>query len=190
MGTRWPGTTRRIWWSVKVLMIWATSIALIVGLMALPVAIALQATRGHGLLAMPLTAATLAFLTTFTVSLRDKIRRHRRENARPVEDRITEIRLAAASRIDALPGLRDQLRANYPDRPRAWNWIGPVIDYDRRLEALAASFDSSPKDALKLAEEAHRFLRRNRVKGVLIADLAYRLSTLLEQRHSTGIGQF
>jgi hypothetical protein len=60
--------------------------------------------------------------------------------------------------------------------------VEPVIEFHRRLEGLAASRDATPREARQLADEARRFIRKRRLKGVFVDLEAKRLAQLLEER--------
>jgi hypothetical protein len=129
----------------------------------------------------------MVLLAVFLLALRDRMRRPKQDHARPlrprpVEERIEEIRTSAASAIAELPGFRDQHARNYPGKEEAVSWIEPVIELYRRLEALAASRGATPQEARQLAEEARRFIRRRRLKGIFVDLEAKRLAQLLEER--------
>jgi hypothetical protein len=175
-----PG--RKAWWAAKSLIVFATALAVVPTLLSLPFVARHAVTGGYGALAVPVMVGAITFVAAILLGLRDGIGRSRRENARPVGERIEEIRQAAVSAIEGLPRFRDQLVLKSPDRADVRWWIEPVIEYYRRVERLAATPDTPPEDALKLAEEAGQFIRENKIKGILVADLADRLAELLDRR--------
>jgi hypothetical protein len=161
--------------------VFATVLAVAFALLSLPFVLPHAVRNGYGVLAVSAMVGAITFVATILLGLRDGIRRSRRENARPVAERIKEVRQVAASAIEDLPRFRDQLAVRFPGRADVGWWIEPVIEYYRRLESLAATAGTSPEDALKLAEEAGQFIRANKIKGILVADLADRLADLLDR---------
>ena len=130
----------------------------------------------------PLAVCAMILLAVFILAWRDTRRRRRQDSARPIEERIEEIRASAASAVAGLPGLRDQHAKNWPSKEEAGSWVEPVIEFYRRIEALAASRDATPREARQLADEARRFIRKRRLKGVFVDLEAKRLAQLLEER--------
>jgi hypothetical protein len=61
-------------------------------------------------------------------------------------------------------------------------WIPAVIDYYRRLEELAGRPTATAEEALALAEEASRFEREQKVKGLFVGGQARQLAALLQRR--------
>jgi hypothetical protein len=173
---------RRVWWTAKSMIVFAAAFAVVFALLSVPFVIPCAATNGYGVLAVPLMVGTITFVAIILLGLRDGIRRSWQENARPVGDRIGEIRQYAVSDIEGLRGLRDRLVAEPSNTADVGWWIEPVVEYYRRLERLTAAPDASPEEALKLAEEAGQFLCENRIKGISVADSAYKLAELLNRR--------
>ncbi|MHC4475672.1 MAG: hypothetical protein ACYTEL_08500 [Planctomycetota bacterium] len=59
-----------------------------------------------------------------------------------------------------------------------------AIAVTRAPELLAASSDNSAQQATELAEEAARFIREKRIKGISVAQSAEKLAKLIQQRDS------
>ena len=78
------------------------------------------------------------------------------ESRRPVEDRIRDVRNIAALNVQKYEG--SLLREDCPD------WIPPLIDFYRQLEALAGAPKASVIEIEKLANEAHAFLQDRRLR--------------------------
>jgi hypothetical protein len=179
-----PG--RKAWWAAKSLIVFAAFFAVVFALLSLLFVIPYAVKHGYGALAVPVIVGPITFVAVILLGLRDGIRRSRRENARPIEDRIQDIRQAAVSATADFPRFREQLAVNFPNRADVGWWIEPVTEYYRRLEKMAATPGVSPEDALKLAGEASQFIRENKIKGIFVADFAYTLAELLDRRQCEG----
>jgi hypothetical protein len=109
-------------------------------------------------------------------------RRHRlQEEQRPLKDRIAEIRSDAAFMADQLQAVLDRETAQQSD---AVHWIAPVVGYYRKLEALAGAPDASAEEIQRLAEEASKYVRQHRLKGIFVAMEAERLAALVRKRNA------
>src|SRR5215475_10309935 len=97
------------------------------------------------------------FVAAFAIlAVRDARRYRLVQEARPLEDRIADIRKGAAFTALQLQGIVDRRAAEHTE---AAEWISPVIAYSRRLETLAATPDVAAEEIERLAEEASGYLR-------------------------------
>jgi len=126
-------------------------------------------------------AVVATFVVAFAMlAARDARRNRRREEERPIDERINQIGDDARLQIRQLQGGLE--RPNIPEDFREW---GPqVIGLLQRLESLATSSNSQPEECHRLAEEASRYLREHRIKGIFVADGARRLEQLLRARNA------
>lgn len=114
--------------------------------------------------------------------IRDDARQHRiREEARPIADRIADIHNDAAFMVEQL---QQVLQRHESERPEVVAWIPGALDLYRRLESLASSPSSSPVECMALSDDALRFVRERRIKGVSIAERAQDLAILLNKRNA------
>ena len=104
------------------------------------------------------------------------------EERKRLEERIEEIKEEAASLIDDLPKIREEIARIKPNNKEAVSWIEPTIEYAHRLESLAANPNASVQDAICLADEVDKFIRENKLKGINISCSANKLANLLRQR--------
>jgi hypothetical protein len=121
----------------------------------------------------------LTVLAILFLGARDARRHRRQEEQRPIAERIAEIRKDAALMIQQLGPIFDRNVAAYPE---AVAWIPQVLHYYRCLEGLASSPASSPEESRRLAEEAFRYIREHRIKGIFLAAEARKLAELLRRQ--------
>jgi hypothetical protein len=126
-----------------------------------------------------LLIVSIAVIAVACLAARDVRQRRLREQQRPTADRIADIRADCAMMIRSLQEILDRHTA---DNPKLTAWIPPVLDYYRRLEALAASPDPSAEDASKLAQEATRHVEEQRLKGVCVGITASQFAKIMKQR--------
>jgi hypothetical protein len=93
----------------------------------------------------------------------------------PVPVQIGRIREDAAFMVQQLRGV---LQNDAAERDL---WIGPVLEYYRRLEALASQALPSAEQSDRLAEEAERYIRQTRLKGFCVVQLARQLADLAQR---------
>jgi hypothetical protein len=108
---------------------------------------------------------------------RDARRFRRLEAQVPVPVRIERIRDDAAFMAQQFQGI---LQRGPAERT---SWVGPVLAYYRRLEALATEARPSAEQSRQLAEEAGHYLRQNRLKGLRVAQQAQKLANLAQILH-------
>lgn len=109
-------------------------------------------------------------------------RRNRlREQQRPLEDRITDIRKDASFMIGQLQGILDRFK---DEQPRRLDWIPPTIEYYRRLDELASRSDATSEEVARFADEATTFVRKRRLKGICVGLLARRLAEIAHRRNA------
>jgi hypothetical protein len=72
------------------------------------------------------------------------------------------------------------LQGRNPDNEQAWNWIEPVIEFNKRFAALAASEDTTPEQAEALMDEVRRFIKQNKCKYPIAG---YNLADLIRERN-------
>lgn len=113
---------------------------------------------------------------------RDLYRRKRHEESRTVQERIDEIQESALQWIEVLSGKLEMGEFRGDAEKEHLFWIEPVVEYSRRLEALASNDDARAEDAYALSEEANEYLREHKIKGVPVGMFAKTLGDLLEQR--------
>jgi hypothetical protein len=136
---------------------------------------------GEVLLTVGLVVACVALAVVILVArdAGERRDRWRRQEQRPLEDRIADIRASAAFMANQLQGTLDRRGIHSPNTVA---WIAPVIAYYRRLEALAASPDASTDEIKHLADEAKQHVRQHRLKGVFVAQEAEKLAALVHRR--------
>jgi hypothetical protein len=124
-------------------------------------------------------AVVLGAVAVALLGLRDFYANQAREEARPVEDRIREIK------DDAAKMAREFERHNARQDPRGKRVpLPPIIDYYRRLEVLAATPTATPEEAMRLDDEALRYAREHELKSLFVMNEPRRLATLLKKRKS------
>jgi hypothetical protein len=112
------------------------------------------------------------------------MRRHRRlEQRTPIPIRIGRIRDGATFMV------RQFQRAMERGPAERIFWVGPVLDYYRRLETLATEPRPSVQQARRLAEEAGQYEQQTRLKGVNVAQQARKLADLAQQLQEQSSGQ-
>ena len=124
----------------------------------------------------------LVFAASVCVAVYLLLRRDRRlylaaQALRPIGDQIQDIREIAAFHVNQFAQSMSELN----ERPGMF-WVPQVLEYYRRLEALAANQNSRPEDALQLAVEASDFLDHHRLKGIFVDDNAKQLADLIRLR--------
>jgi hypothetical protein len=106
---------------------------------------------------------------------RDSQRHRWLEERTPVPVRIGRIRDDAAYMVRQFHGVLERGPAE-----RTF-WVGPVLEYYRRLEALATEARPSADQAQHLAEEAEKYVRQNSLKGIGVAQQARHLAELAQR---------
>ncbi len=136
------------------------------------------------ILAIVVTGLILGLLVLAEVRVQ-----HRLRKSRSITDQIKDIRDGSLfennelTKLLARIELDEQQGQTYREHPE---WIPAVLDFNRRLEMLASSSDASLAATLKLAEESADFLRKHRLKGMMVSDQAHRLTALLKKRDGIG----
>lgn len=115
------------------------------------------------------------------LAARDARRRRLWHEARPLVDRIADIRSSAAFMADQLQKALDRPGMH---ESRSFPWMGPVLAYYRRLEALASASGCSVEEIENLAEQANDYVRQHRLKGVSVAQEAKQLAALVRRRQA------
>jgi hypothetical protein len=120
-------------------------------------------------------------LAVVILAARD-LRQHKlRQEQKPLEERIAEIRESAAMMTHELQRVLDQGSAQ---QPTAIALIAPVLVYYRRLEALAAAPATTAEEIHQLAVEALQHMRQRRLKGFLVVQQAEQLADLVRRRNA------
>jgi hypothetical protein len=124
-----------------------------------------------------------AVLAMVVLGIRDATEQRAREESRPVEDRIRSIKDDAAFMVQQFERAieRNRSQGNI-------EWIPVVIAYCRQLDALAASEATTPDEAAALAEDAARYEREHRLKGINVSGQAGKLATLIQRRNQDRLG--
>lgn len=126
--------------------------------------------------------AVITLLAVIILVVRDGIQYRLKEEQKTLEERIAEIHRTAVFLANQLEGRQD--RPISPDMETE-TWIPPVIIFNRRLAELAAASDPSVEDIQKLADESAMFVRQQRVKGILVPELAKKLAVLVQRRKAS-----
>jgi hypothetical protein len=122
-----------------------------------------------------------AVLAGAILAARDARRHRLRQEQRPLEDRIADIRASAADMAHQLQGVLDRRGTQQPE---AVDWISHVLAYYRRLETLAAAPEASAEEIQRLAEDASTYVRERRLKGIFIGQEAEQLAALVRRRNA------
>jgi len=117
----------------------------------------------------------LTILAVFLLCLRDAWQHRLQEERRPVAERIARIRDSACFMIGQLQG---DLERRAGDRPETFAYIPPILEYYRRLEALASVAQPSQEEIVQLSQEVSQFIQEHRIKGIFIAEEARKLAEL------------
>jgi hypothetical protein len=113
---------------------------------------------------------------------RDALRRRMVEAGRTDAERIDAIRDNARFMIQQFQGLLDRAGA---EEPTSFAQIPPLLEYYRRLEALAAATCPSVQECLGLAREASNYMRHHRLKGIFVHREASQLAAIVGRRNAT-----
>jgi len=123
--------------------------------------------------------AILAIVALIVLGARDADRRRQDAAYRSDTDLIALIVDGAGLMTAQLKMILSRHEGNY-DRSTAW--IPTVLEFYLRLETLALSPSASVEACEKLAADASRFVRQQRLKGIPVSDHARRLSMILKRR--------
>ena len=126
-----------------------------------------------------------SFMASSILCSRDNIRQKDFIKNRPVEDCIKDIEKICELRESApveLGKMKENIQQRNPDNEKTWAWIDPVIEFNQRFAALAASEDTTPEQAEALAEEVRHFVKQNKVKYPFI--YGHNLADLIRERNS------
>jgi hypothetical protein len=124
----------------------------------------------------------LCILAMFLLGARDARRWRRQvelEEQLPIAERIANIRDGASLMIRELQRVQADGAAEGREAP---DWMPPVLEYYRRLEALTSVAEPSAAEALRLADDASRYIREHRIKGIRVATQARKLAELFRRR--------
>jgi hypothetical protein len=127
-----------------------------------------------------LAVVIVTALAVVLLGYRDMVERRKKENARPLEERIAEIHkwqvegIAGGERI-----LTWEIAKEHPER---FEWVKPLMEYERRLADLAASPTASSQDADALVDEIGAFLRNTGIRNIFTEHSARKLADLLRIR--------
>jgi hypothetical protein len=119
-----------------------------------------------------------AVLAMVVLGIRDFTERRALEESRSLDERIRSIKESAAFMVQQFERVaeRNKSQGNI-------EWIPVVIKYHRQLEALAASEATTSDEAAALAEDAARYEREHRLKGINVSEQAGKLATLIQRRN-------
>lgn len=124
----------------------------------------------------------IAMAAIVLLAVRDAYQQCRREESRPIEERIADIHHDATFMMEQL---QEALQRHGTERPREVAWIPEVMDLYRRLESLASTPNSSADECLVLAEEGSKYVQEMGIKGVFVSTQARRLAKLISKRNAT-----
>src|SRR5262245_57754663 len=91
------------------------------------------------------------------LAARDAYQHRLREESRPIEQRIADVRHDAAFMVQQLEQI---LNRHGAERQEAVDWVPEALGFYRQLEALAACASFSADECLLLAEAATRYLEK------------------------------
>ena len=104
-----------------------------------------------------------------------------REQLRPLEDRIADIREDALFMIEQLQRILNQCSR---EKRRPFNWVSPTLDLYRRLHGLASRSDATVEEVDRFGEEATTFVRQHLLKGIYLDLLAQNLADVAHRRNA------
>lgn len=123
-------------------------------------------------------------LASMILRTRDDRRARRPQQLRPLEEQINDIRQSAISSSRQLQEILDH-RSPPPETAAC---IAQLIDYFKKMEALAAASDASAKEIQQIADEAEVFVKQRRLKGIIV-DLEIKQLAELVRKRNTGRGR-
>jgi len=127
------------------------------------------------------TILAVAIFAMVLLAARDAHQRRIREESRPIAERVADIRNDATFMVEEFQRV---LQRHKTERPQQVDWIPGALDLYRRLESLASSPNSSADECLALADEASKYVREKRLKGIIVSSQARRLAVLLSKENA------